>query len=94
MSHSSISAETQVVSRVEADKSRASFKAIALSAACVVGLISGPGLAADNVKHIVKKTMDGRCLSSDHPSYWDTKIYIKKASMQACVASGGKQDRA
>lgn len=72
----------------------ARFKTILLSAACVVGLVSAPGIAADNVKHIVKKTMDGRCLAPGHPSYWDTKIYIKKASMQACVASGGKQDRA
>ncbi len=70
------------------------FKTILLSAACVVGLASAPGIAADSVKHIVKKTMDGRCLAPGHPSYWDTKIYIKKASMQACVASGGKQDQA
>ena len=61
--------------------------------AAVVGLM-GPVASAGEVKHIVKKTMDGRCLAPGHPEYWDTKIYVKKTSMRACVASGGREDKA
>lgn len=63
--------------------------------ACAAALaIAGPVTSAGEVKHVVKKTMDGRCLAPGHPQYWETKIYVKKNSMRSCVASGGKEDKA
>jgi hypothetical protein len=39
----------------------------------------------------VKKTLDGRCLTTTHADYWKTKIYVSKPTLAACVASGGRQ---
>lgn len=38
----------------------------------------------------IKKTLDGRCLTPDHKDYWETKVYVAKPSMEACIKSGGK----
>ncbi len=59
-------------------------------AASFAALLATGSAAADDV--LIKKTLDGRCLAPDHPEYWDTKIYVAKTSMDACVASGGKPE--
>ena len=41
-------------------------------------------------KIIIKKTMDGRCLTKVHKDYWKTKIYVAKPNLGACIASGGR----
>ena len=61
---------------------------LTVAALCAVGAIHV--VADEDIPELVKKTLDGRCLADDHPDYWDTKIYIAKPSMDACVASGGK----
>lgn len=59
----------------------------------VAGLVMSPGLEASTKQPVspVKKTMDGRCLTTKHADYWKTKIYVSKPTMAACVASGGRQ---
>ncbi|MDP6469571.1 MAG: hypothetical protein QF921_06925 [Pseudomonadales bacterium] len=40
----------------------------------------------------VKKSLDGACLPMSHPEFYETKIYVRKNTMQECVASGGKEE--
>ena len=40
---------------------------------------------------LIKKTMDGRCLTINHTDYWKTKIYVGKPNLGACIASGGRK---
>jgi hypothetical protein len=60
-----------------------------LVAALLLALSSGTVLA-DKPKSPIKKTLDGRCLTPDHPDYWKTNIYIAKPSVESCIASGGQ----
>lgn len=53
--------------------------------------LSGVEASAKKPVSPVKKTMDGRCLTTKHADYWKTKIYVSKPTMAACVASGGRQ---
>lgn len=47
--------------------------------------------AAPKPATLVKKTMDGRCLTNSHVDYWKTKIYVGKPNLGACIASGGRK---
>ncbi len=47
--------------------------------------------AAPKPAVLVKKTMDGRCLTNKHPEFWKTKIYVGKPNLGACIASGGRK---
>ena len=59
-------------------------------AAAALLLSCSTAVLADKPKSPIKKTLDGRCLTPDHPEYWKTKIYIAKPSVESCVASGGQ----
>ncbi len=59
-----------------------------VSAFALTLMIAGPALAAETM---VKKTLDGRCLDASHKDYWETKVYVAKPSMAACLKSGGKK---
>lgn len=59
-----------------------------LAAGLLAASLTAPALANESM---VKKTMDGRCLASNHKDYWDTKVYVAKPSMAECLKSGGKQ---
>lgn len=60
-----------------------------LLAALLLSLSSAVAMADKPVSPI-KKTLDGRCLTPDHPDYWKTNIYIAKPSVESCIASGGQ----
>ena len=47
--------------------------------------------AAKKPAILIKKTMDGRCLTINHTDYWKTKIYVGKPNLGACIASGGRK---
>jgi len=69
-------------------------RALALTLALfVAGGVLSPGIEASAKKPVspIKKTMDGRCLTTKHADYWKTKIYVSKPTVAACVASGGRQ---
>lgn len=53
--------------------------------------LSGAEASAKKPVSPVKKTLDGRCLTTKHTDYWKTKIYVSKPTMAACVSSGGRQ---
>ena len=55
---------------------------------------SAHGAAPKKPAQLVKKTMDGRCLTNKHPDYWKTKIYVGKPNLGSCIASGGRRVRA
>ncbi len=57
---------------------------------CALALGSALAVPAHADESMVKKTLDGRCLASTHKDYWETKVYVAKPSMAACVKSGGK----
>ena len=63
-----------------------SIKRTALALAFAVA-VAAPVSAVDSP---IKKTLDGRCLTPEHPDYWDTNVYIAKPSMDACLKSGGR----
>ncbi|MDA1075693.1 MAG: hypothetical protein O3A63_13170 [Proteobacteria bacterium] len=69
---------------------RGDWKKRSLGCWLAVFLYSGAALAEPPAE-LIKKTLDGRCLAPNHPEYWDTKIYVAKTSMQACIESGGSQ---
>ena len=58
----------------------------------VAGILTMP-VRADDKKPatLIKKTMDGRCLTISHTDYWKTKIYVGKPNLGACIASGGRK---
>ncbi len=60
-----------------------------LLTAMLLTLSSGAAMA-DKPNSPIKKTLDGRCLTPDHPDYWETNIYIAKPSVESCIASGGQ----
>ncbi len=62
-------------------------KPLLLGSALVAFSLAGV-CAADG--DVIKKTLDGRCLAPDHKDYWETKVYVAKPSMEACIKSGGK----
>lgn len=64
-------------------------KSFLLLAAVMLAISAAAPAVAD--ESMVKKTMDGRCLASDHKDYWETKVYVAKPSMAECLKSGGKQ---
>ena len=66
---------------------------IARLVALALVLLAPAALAAAPKKPVspVKKTMDGRCLTTKHKDYWKTKIYVAKPTLDACVASGGRK---
>ena len=70
-------------------RTRSSQKSLCLIALAAL-LVVGGTAHANKPNSPIKKTLDGRCLTPDHPDYWDTKIYIAKPSVEACVASGGQ----
>ncbi|MGI9325396.1 MAG: hypothetical protein ACR2PZ_09275 [Pseudomonadales bacterium] len=62
-------------------------KSSALAGALLTICVSGASFADGDT---IKKTLDGRCLAPDHKDYWETKVYVAKPSMEACIKSGGK----
>jgi hypothetical protein len=67
-------------------RSRLSTLAAGLASTCAGLLIAGTASAAEP---FVKKTLDGMCMAMDHPAFYETRIYIRKSTMQECIASGG-----
>lgn len=52
------------------------------------------GLTATTVsadETVIKKTLDGRCLTPEHDDYWETRVYVAKPSMEECLKSGGRR---
>ncbi len=60
-----------------------------LIAGALALLLCGNAMA-DKPRSPIKKTLSGECLKPDHPEYWNTKIYIAKPTVEACIASGGQ----
>ncbi len=58
----------------------------------IAGMLTLSAHAADRKPAVlIKKTLDGRCLTISHTDYWKTKIYIGKPNLGACIASGGRR---
>ena len=74
--------------RVFQEEMMSRVKNISVLAATLLAISATPSVFAD--ESMVKKTMDGRCLASDHKDYWETKVYVAKPSMAECLKSGGK----
>ncbi|MFK7913046.1 MAG: hypothetical protein AB8B93_03960 [Pseudomonadales bacterium] len=75
--------------RVFQEEMMSRVKSFLLLAAVMLAISAAAPAVAD--ESMVKKTMDGRCLASDHKDYWETKVYVAKPSMAECLKSGGKQ---
>jgi len=65
---------------------------ISMTILLVAGLLAMPVHGATKKPAtLIKKTMDGRCLTIKHTDYWKTKIYVGKPSVEACISSGGRK---